>query len=130
MAQKIIKLQLLTRIAGVGREGEIVEVNHSYGMNALVGKGLARVATAEVQKVIEEKASHYERTHVIFENQSQEALQKIHNTTIEIHVRGSDKKIFGSIKSADIADHIKKLTGVQFESRHIHLPTDHPLKEI
>ncbi len=40
MATEKLRVKLTTRIAGIGKEGEIVEVSHAQAKNYLVPKGL------------------------------------------------------------------------------------------
>lgn len=47
-----MKIILLQHVKGIGKKGEITEVSDGYAQNALIPKGLAKVATAaEVNKL-------------------------------------------------------------------------------
>jgi len=48
MSNDKVSVQLLQRIANVGKEGEIIEVSHAYARNYLIAKKLARLATSDL----------------------------------------------------------------------------------
>lgn len=53
-----MKVILLQNVKGKGKKGEIIEVSDGYAQNALLPKGLAKVATnTEINKIAQSKKS-------------------------------------------------------------------------
>jgi ribosomal protein L9 len=94
MATEKLRVKLTTRIAGIGKEGEIVEVSHAQAKNYLVPKGLGilmddkSVAEEEARKKKkqDEKRRLVEDRHKIAE--------KLHAKTLRFELAGSGGKIF------------------------------------
>ncbi|MDD4530893.1 MAG: 50S ribosomal protein L9, partial [Candidatus Gracilibacteria bacterium] len=64
MSVNTLKVILLTRIANVGKENEIVEVNYSYAKNFLIPKKMARVLTENEVKEIQNKGKRDEQRRI------------------------------------------------------------------
>lgn len=71
MAGEKILVKLLKRIAGIGKEGEIVSVSHSQAKNYLIPKGFAVEASRELMEREEQlkKRRSENRIHNIEERQ-------------------------------------------------------------
>lgn len=130
MANNTVSVQLLQRIANVGKEGEIIEVSHAYARNFLVAKGLARIATPDLIKseALKKKKAQDNKSHLI--EARQEIGEKLHGTTLVFELPGSKDKIFGGLGEHEIITAIKKMHGVEFEKKHILLPEGHHLKKV
>jgi large subunit ribosomal protein L9 len=94
MANNNVSVQLLERIANVGKEGEIIEVSHSYAKNFLIPKGLARIATADLIKREAEKKKRAQdnKSHLI--ETRHEIAKQLHGFTVMFELPGSKEKIF------------------------------------
>lgn len=125
-----VKVQLLERIANVGKEGDIVEVSHSYARNYLIAKKLARLATPDLIKreAEKEKRTQNNKSHLIESRHS--IAEKLHNATLVFELTGSKDKIFGGIGEHEIIVEIKRLYGIELEKKHIFLPEGHHLKKV
>lgn len=129
MATEKLKIKLTTRIAGIGKEGEIVEVSHAQGRNYLIPKGLGilmdekaiAIEEARTKKKQDEKRRVVEDRHKIAE--------KLHAKTLRFELAGSGGKIFGGIGEHEIIERIKKDYGVSLERKHVALPEGHHLKK-
>lgn len=130
MATNTVSVQLLERIANVGKEGEIIEVSHAYARNFLIAKGLARLATPELIKREAEKKKKAQdnKSHLV--EARHEIAQKLHNMTVTFELAGSKDKIFGGLGEHEIIQEIKKKYGVELEKKHILLPEGHKLKQV
>ncbi|MDD2891847.1 MAG: 50S ribosomal protein L9 [Candidatus Gracilibacteria bacterium] len=130
MANNTVSVQLLERIANVGKEGEIIEVSHAYARNFLIAKKLARLATPELIKREAEKKKKAQdnKSHLI--EARHEIAKKLHGMILTFELAGSKDKIFGGIGEHEIIVEIKKHYGVELEKKHILLPEGHHLKKV
>lgn len=130
MANTTVSVQLLERIANVGKEGEIIEVSHAYARNFLIAKKLARIATPELIKREAEKKKKAQdnKSHLI--EARHEIGEKLHGKTITFELPGSKEKIFGGLGEHEILLEIKKVYGVELEKKHVLLPEGHKLKQV
>lgn len=130
MSNDKVSVQLLQRIANVGKEGEIIEVSHAYARNYLIAKKLARLATPDLIKWEKEKKKKKEdnRSHLL--SARHEIAKKLHDTTLTFELTGAGDKIFGGIGEHEIIVKIKSLHGVELEKKHILLPEGHHLKKV
>lgn len=130
MSNNTVSVQLLQRIANLGKEGEIVEVSHAYARNYLIAKKLAKLATPELIKREAEKKKKAQDNKVHLIEARHEIAQKLHDTTLLFELAGSKDKIFGGIGEHEIMTEIKKKHGVELEKKHILLPEGHHLKKV
>lgn len=130
MANNTVSVQLLERIANVGKEGEIIEVSHAYARNFLIAKKLARIATPELIKREAEKKKKAQdnKSHLI--EARHEIGEKLHGKTITFELPGSKDKIFGGLGEHEIIGEIKKQFSVDLEKKHVLLPEGHKLKQV
>lgn len=130
MANNTVSVQLLERIANVGKEGEIIEVSHAYARNFLIAKGLARLATPELIKRETEKKKRAQdnKSHLV--EARHEIAEKLHNATLTFELPGSKDKIFGGLGEHEIIQEIKKRYTIELEKKHILLPEGHKLKQV
>lgn len=130
MSSNTVSVQLLQRIANVGKEGEIIEVSHAYARNYLIAKKLAKLATPELIKKEAEKKKKAQdnKSHLV--EARHEIAKKLHNTTLIFELAGSKDKIFGGIGEHEIIMEIKKQHSVELEKKHVLLPEGHHLKKV
>lgn len=130
MANNTVSVQLLERIANVGKEGEIIEVSHAYARNFLIAKGKAKIATPELIKREAEKKKKAQdnKSHLV--EARHEIGERLHNATLVFELPGSKDKIFGGLGEHEIIVEIKKVHSVELEKKHILLPEGHKLKQV
>ncbi len=129
MADKI-NVVLTTRIANLWKEGELVEVSRTQAKNYLIPKWLAKEATSQIMKEMEEKKK-IDQNRVRMQLQDSYKIQEIlSNQVIEFTLKWSGKKVFWGINEHDIIERIKKKYGYTFERHDIKLPNDKHIKEI
>lgn len=128
--QDKIFVQLLQRIANIGKEGEIIEVSRTQAKNYLIPKGLAKLATPDLIKSEQEKKRKAQdnKSHLI--EARHEIGEKLHGTTLTFELPGSKDKIFGGLGEHEIIGEIKKRYGVSLEKKHVLLPEGHKLKQV
>lgn len=129
MAAEKLKVKLTTRLAGIGKEGEIVEVSHAQAKNYLVPKGLGILMddkavadeAARLKKKQDQKRRLIEDRHKIAE--------KLHGQTMRFELAGASGKVFGGIGEHEIIERIKKDYGFVLERKNVALPEGHHLKK-
>jgi large subunit ribosomal protein L9 len=121
---------ILTRdVSGLGHKGDVVDVAPGYARNYLVPQRMAMKATAgslkdaEVLQRARREALHRAR------QEAELIAQRLLGVRVVVAARSADEgKLFGSIGARDVAEAIKKFTGVEVEPSHVDLRT--PIKEI
>lgn len=119
-----MKLILTAAVENLGVAGDIVEVKDGYGRNLLLPRGLAIPATRGAEKQIEGIKRAQEARAIRDLDHAREIkaqLEALEGVTIA--VRSSEKgKLFGSVKTDDIVDAVKKASGPSLDKRSIILP--------
>lgn len=115
-----MKVILLQDVKGQGKKNEIIEVSDGYGKNFLIPRKLAKLADA--QSVNDIKTQESARLHRIeVEKAEAKALaEKLQGIQVKITAScGADGKLYGSITSKDIAEHLEKDHGIRIDKRKI-----------
>ena len=124
-----MQIILLDKIANVGNLGDVVKVKAGYARNFLIPKGMAKRATPENLKLLEEKRSELERAAGEKLTAAQALGEKLEGMAIRIPQKaGVDGRLFGSVGSIDIVEALAK-EGVTVEKSQIRLPAG-PLKQV
>jgi large subunit ribosomal protein L9 len=105
-----MKVVLLEDVPGKGRAGEIREVSKGYAKNFLLPRGLALIATPDVQKRVELRLEKERLDESVDRERLVELAQQIEGKEIRFKARvGGGERLFGSITAADVAE---QLSGV------------------
>jgi large subunit ribosomal protein L9 len=118
-----MKIIYLKDVPGSGKKGEIKEVNDGYARNFLIAKGLAALATAQIQsKVKNESTQKAEK-----EKRQSERLNAIKadldKRTFTVKVKVGDKgQVFGSVHEKDLAEKVNSKTNYEIDKSQIVLP--------
>lgn len=124
-----MRLILTKDVPDLGTKGDVVEVADGYARNYLVPRSFAVRATdgalqqAEGMRRAAEEAARNARA------EADAMAQNLVGARVVVAARAGDEgKLFGSIGTADIAEAIKKFTGVEIQRGHI--KPMQPIKEI
>ncbi len=123
-----MKVILRANISSLGKIGDVVEVSEGYALNYLIPKKYAYAALAgNLRSIEEEKRTLAKR--VEKEKKADETLAaEIEKVSVSIPVKvGEEDKIFGTVTSQMIADHLKE-KGVTVDKRTIEL--EEPIKAL
>jgi len=116
------------KIEKLGEVGDIVNVKDGYARNYLLPRGLVVKATPGSLKEIELIKLQIKKRHDKKINNQKEFAKKISKLKINIPVKvGEDNKIFGSVTSNNISEHLAK-KGFEIDKKSIIL--DDPIKSL
>ncbi len=120
---------LLKDVAELGGKGDIVDVSNGYARNYLLPKKLAMKATAGAIKQAERLRQARIEAEARAKESAEELARSLVGSRIVIAARSGDEgKLFGSVGNHDIAEAVKKFSGVEVANSIIHIPS--PIKEI
>ena len=116
------KVILTNEVSGLGSAGDVVEVKNGYARNYLVPKGFAVLWTKGGEKQVEQiKAARNARAIAT----SEEALTlkaRLEEKAIRLTAKaGVEGRLFGSIKTADVANAIVEAGLGEVDKRKIEL---------
>lgn len=124
-----MKVLLLKDVRGTGKAGEIKDVKDGYGMNFLVAKGFAKVATNEViEQFKKDKADKLVRDKVEakYAHDLNARLKEI-KVTIP-RKSGKNGALFGAVTKDDIVEAFKTQFSIALDKKHIEVT--HGLKHL
>ena len=99
------KLILTHEVTGLGAPGDVVDVKNGFARNYLIPQGFAVAWTRGGEKQIDSiKAARVAREHATLE-EAQDIKAKLQATAVSLKVKaGEGGRLFGSVKTSDIAD--------------------------
>ena len=99
------KLILTHEVTGLGAPGDVVDVKNGFARNYLIPQGFAVAWTRGGEKQIESiKAARVAREHATAE-EAQDLKARLQAATVTLSVKaGAEGRLFGSVKTSDIAD--------------------------
>lgn len=123
-----MRVLLLKAVEHLGPCGDVRDVSDGYARNYLIPRQLATPATerteAQAQRLQQAESKRREQGHVELDRQV-ETLGQISCTLVR--KAADDRKLFGSVTSADVADALKT-QGFAVDKRQIKL--DEPIKTL
>ena len=104
-----MKVILLKDISGVGKAGDVKEVNDGYARNFLLPNALAKIAASQAVREMEnQKEAKIKKTEAELKT-AQELAGKFDGVEIKLSAKAGDgNQIFGSINAQKIADTLNK----------------------
>lgn len=124
-----MKVIFLTDVAK-GKKGEIKEVADGYARNFLIPKGMALPATPSAAKeaklLLDKKVEHQTRQQ---EEQSKIASE-LDGKELRFRAKaGAKGRLHGAITSANIAEELSRLTGLEVDKKKVEMEPLHQLGE-
>ncbi len=116
------KLILTHEVTGLGAPGDVVDVKNGFARNYLIPQGWAVVWTRGGEKQIEQiKAARAAREHATIE-EAQDLKSKLQATPVTLTVKaGEGGRLFGSVKTSDVADAVSAAGLGTIDKRKIEL---------
>lgn len=102
------KLILTNEVAGLGSAGDVVEVKNGYARNYLVPQGFAVAWTRGGEKQVSSIRAARE-SRAIHDHEEAVALKNtLESNVVKLSVKaGAEGRLFGSVKTGDVADAVK-----------------------
>lgn len=99
------KLILTHEVTGLGAPGDVVDVKNGFARNYLIPQGFAVAWTRGGEKQIDSiKAARAAREHATLE-EAQDLKAKLQANAVTLTVKaGEGGRLFGSVKTSDVAD--------------------------
>ncbi|MGV9194185.1 50S ribosomal protein L9 [Microbacterium sp. MC2] len=123
------KLILTNEVAGLGSAGDVIEVKNGYARNYLIPQGFAVAWTRGGEKQVASiRAARDARA--IHDHEEAVALKEaLESNTVKLTVKaGKEGRLFGSVKTADVADAVKAAGLGDLDKRKIHITS--PIKAV
>lgn len=114
------KLILTNEVSGLGSAGDVVEVKDGYARNFLVPNGLAVVWSRGGEKQVTQIRDARDARAIASEEIAMEIKSKLEETVLRITAKaGANGRLFGAVKTSDIADAVKALGFGEVDKRKI-----------
>jgi large subunit ribosomal protein L9 len=123
------KLILTHEVSGLGSAGDVVDVKNGYARNYLIPQGFAVAWSRGGEKQVEQiKAARVARELATIE-EAQDLKAKLEATKVKLTVKaGAEGRLFGSVKTSDVAAAVKTAGIGELDKRKIELPN--PIKVV
>jgi len=123
------KLILTNEVAGLGSAGDVVEVKNGFARNYLIPQGFAVAWTrggekqvASIRAAREARAIHDHEEAVALKN-------NLETNKVRLAVKaGAEGRLFGAVKTTDVADAVKAAGLGELDKRKIHITS--PIKSV
>jgi large subunit ribosomal protein L9 len=116
-----MKVIFIKDLKGQGRKGEIVEVKDGYGMNFLIQKGYAVIASENNIKKLENDNNQKQLKEQENINECQKVKEKLEKLNLKFKVKTGEKDhVFGSVSSKQIITELKK-NGIDIDKKMINM---------
>lgn len=120
---KKIKVILLEDVDNYGKAGEIVDASEGYARNYLFPKGIAALATTQVEEQVKAKETKAKQNEKKQLAKFQKEAEKLEGTELTISARIKEgDEIYGKITVRDISKALKTQANLSITAKDISLP--------
>lgn len=124
-----MKVIFIKDVSGVARMYDVKNVADGYALNFLLPRGMAKRATPDVVKKMEEARAAHDSEIKIQENLLIKSLETLKDTTVALKGKANEKgHLFSGIHGEEISKALKIQTNIEVDPRLISLKK--PIKEI
>ena len=117
-----MKIIFLKDVSGAGKRGEIKDVSEGYANNFLIAKGLAQVATAEIQAKIAKEGKEAEAKKTKQIEKLKSLKSDIEKRTFTLKVKVGDKgQIFSGVHEKDVVKSLNSILGTELEKNQVEM---------
>jgi large subunit ribosomal protein L9 len=123
-----MKVILLQNVPKIGQKGDVKDLKEGYVRNALLPRGLAKIATAGELKNLEQKSKAQEKYHNAEVARVAEILNKLSDQTIKLTEKANDKgHLFAKVGKDEIIASVSSQAGLKISEEWFDLD---PIKEV
>ena len=123
------KVILTNEVSGLGSAGDVVEVKNGYARNYLLPRGFAVLWTKGGEKQVASIKAAREARAVASIEDAQVLKQKLEEGQVRIMVKaGNGGRLFGSIKTQDIAKAVSEAGIGEIDKRKVEIPA--PIRSV
>ncbi len=120
-----MKVILLKDVKGSGKAGDTINAADGYARNYLIKNGLAVEANAKNLNELAGKKASAQHKLDVEKAENEKVAAVLDGKSVELKVKaGQGGKLFGAVKTAQIADELKALYGVDVDKKKIQLETE------
>jgi large subunit ribosomal protein L9 len=124
-----VKVVLTADVASLGNRGDIVDVSDGYARNYLLPRDLAQKATTGAVASATKAAASRAATERKALEEAQDLATALSGSRVVLAAQAGDEgRLYGSVTLADVAEGIRKFTGIDIDRKHIELAQ--PIKTI
>lgn len=117
-----MKVVLLADVKGQGKKNDVINVSDGYARNFLLPRKLAIEADAKVMNEIKGREASLKHKIEVETSEAKALAAKLDTILVKIPASsGADGRLYGSITSKDIAEHLEKDYGITVDKRKIQL---------
>ena len=117
-----MKVVLLADVKGQGKKNDVIEVSDGYARNFLFPKKLAAAADATLLNNLKNKEAAQKHRIEVETKEARELAARLDTLLVKIPASaGADDRLYGSVTSKDIAEHLAKDYGITVDKRNIRL---------
>jgi len=121
-----MKIIFLKDVKGIGKKGEIKEINDGYARNFLILKGFGEQATMGIINKVNKEQAEKNDAHTRKVEQLKKNAESMKNTTLHFSLKAGEKgELFGSVSTKDIEKDI-----VKYDVHDARAILDHPIKSL
>jgi len=123
------KLILTHEVTGLGSAGDVVDVKNGYARNYLIPQGFAVSWSRGGEKQVEQIKSARTARELATIEEAQDIKAKLEATKVKLTVKaGAEGRLFGSVKTGDVAAAVEAAGIGTLDKRKIELPN--PIKSV
>ncbi len=124
-----MKVILLADVKGKGKKGQMIEVSDGYARNYMLPRKLATEATADAVNTMRMNDKATQERQAKERAEALETSKKLREMTLTVTAKGGGTgRLFGAVTNQEIAEALKKNTGIVIDKRKIVI--DEPIKNV
>ncbi|MFT4214254.1 MAG: 50S ribosomal protein L9 [Microbacterium sp.] len=123
------KLILTNEVAGLGSAGDVIEVKNGYARNYLIPQGFAVAWSRGGEKQVASIRAARDARAIHDHEEAVSLKDALESNKVKLSVKaGKEGRLFGSVKTADVADAVKAAGLGELDKRKIHITA--PIKAV
>ncbi len=123
------KLILTNEVAGLGSAGDVVEVKNGYARNYLIPQGFAVAWTRGGEKQVASIRAARDARAIATHEEAVALKEALESNKVKLAVKaGAEGRLFGSVKTGDVADAVKAAGLGDLDKRKIQITS--PIKSV